>query len=403
MLGSVVERGSDTFRGMPLDVKEQHIAVFGESGSGKTVLVSSFFGPSTEPATSNDLWDLIADNPGQGARLTQNYLGMKNSSKTPSATKFMATTYSFTVRLKGAQSRQPYQGLRLGWHDYPGEWFHEEPSSEEEGKRRIETFRSLLGSDVAFLLVDGQKLLDNKGEEERYLKALVRNFRQGMLHLQDDILQDKGPLTRFPRIWIVALSKADLFPEWNVHDFHDLVMEKAGEDLAMFLETLKPMVSAPEALSVGEDFMLLSSAKFELSSAGPEPVDIDVRKQVGLDLILPVAFMLPLERIAQWMEQTQIPMTVLRAFAAGAGGFANLLTDNRQLVESLLSMIPRVGSLAARAAVPAIIDAALLVDDRLKEMNAQAREAQNNLAATLTQFKIDLERGRADGLLRRRT
>ncbi|WP_406032202.1 hypothetical protein OG801_27315 [Nocardioides sp. NBC_00163] len=224
-----------------------------------------------------------------------------------------------------------------------------------------------------------------------------------MLHLQDDILQDKGPLTRFPRIWIVALSKADLFPEWNVHDFHDLVMEKAGEDLAMFLETLKPMVSAPEALSVGEDFMLLSSAKFELSSAGPEPVDIDVRSQVGLDLILPVAFMLPLERIAQWMEQTQIPMTVLRAFATGAGGFANLLTDNRQLVELLLSMIPRVGSLAARAAVPAIIDAALLVNDRLKEMNAQAREAQNHLAATLTQFKIDLERGRADGLLRRRT
>ena len=30
-------------------VLEQHIAVFGESGSGKTVLVSSFYGATQEP------------------------------------------------------------------------------------------------------------------------------------------------------------------------------------------------------------------------------------------------------------------------------------------------------------------------------------------------------------------
>ena len=47
-------------------VREQHIAVFGESGSGKTVLVSSFFGPTQERSYSNDLWDLIADDTGQG-------------------------------------------------------------------------------------------------------------------------------------------------------------------------------------------------------------------------------------------------------------------------------------------------------------------------------------------------
>ncbi|MEI7054252.1 hypothetical protein WBG06_00425 [Nocardioides sp. CCNWLW239] len=328
---------------MPLDVKEQDIAVFGESGSGKTVLVSSFFGPTTDPASSNDLWDLIADNAGQGARLTQNYLGMKNSSRTPPATRFASTTYSFTLRLTGGQRNQRLQGLRLGWHDYPGEWFHEDPSSEEENTRRVETFRSLLGSDVAFLLVDGQKLLDHKGEEKRYLRALFSNFRQGMLRLQDEIVGDGGPLTRFPRIWIVALSKADLFPDWDVHAFHDLVIENAGDDLAKFLEAIKPMVAAPEALSVGEDFILLSSAKFEIAAAGPEPVEIDVQKQVGLDLILPVAFMLPLERIALWMEQTHIPTTLLRAFSEGAGGFANLLTENKHVVEAVLSMIPRIG------------------------------------------------------------
>ena len=50
-------------------IREQHIALFGESGSGKTVLASSFYGPSQEKASSNDLWDLVADDAGQGNRL----------------------------------------------------------------------------------------------------------------------------------------------------------------------------------------------------------------------------------------------------------------------------------------------------------------------------------------------
>jgi hypothetical protein len=45
----------------------------------------------------------------------------------------------------------------------------------------------LLRSDVAILLVDGQKLLDNAGEEERYLKSLLwavgpRGLCQNMGH-----------------------------------------------------------------------------------------------------------------------------------------------------------------------------------------------------------------------------
>lgn len=43
--------------------------------------------------------------------------------------------------------------------------------------------------------------------------------------------------------------------------------------------TLAELVETPEALPVGEDLMLLSSAKFELSSAGPEPVAIDVTER----------------------------------------------------------------------------------------------------------------------------
>ena len=314
-------------------IREQHIAVFGESGSGKTVLASSFYGPTQEKSSSNDLWDLVADDTGQGNRLYKNYLGMRDHATAPAPTRFAATTYYFSVKLKGGGNakakKRPFDILRLAWHDYPGEWFEESPSSEEEANRRVDTFRSLLRSDVALLLVDGQKLLDYKGEEERYLKSLLTNFRQGLLRLKEDLLAGEDRLVEFPRIWIIALSKADLFPDWDVYSFRDLVIWKAAEHIEHLRATLQEFVVTPEALSMGEDFMLLSSAKFELSSAGPEPVEIDVTKRVGIDLILPVASLLPLERRVQWQEKMKIPMKVLDTLADGAETLANVLIGGK--------------------------------------------------------------------------
>lgn len=65
-------------------IREQHIAVFGESGSGKTVLLSSFFGPTQEGPYSDELWDLVADDTSQGNRLYQNYVGMRDDATAPS-------------------------------------------------------------------------------------------------------------------------------------------------------------------------------------------------------------------------------------------------------------------------------------------------------------------------------
>src|SRR4051812_13709123 len=240
-------------------VREQHIAVFGESGSGKTVLASSFYGPSQEKASSNDLWDLVADDTGLGNRLLQNYLNMRDDATAPLPTRFAGTTYYFSVKLKGGGAakakKRPFDILRLAWHDYPGEWFEESPSSEEEANRRVDTFRALLRSDVALLLVDGQKLLDCKGEEERYLKSLLTNFRQRLLQLSEDLLAGDGRLDEFPRIWIIALSKADLFPDWDVRSFRDVVIWNAAEHIEQLRGTLQDFVVAPEALSMGEDFM----------------------------------------------------------------------------------------------------------------------------------------------------
>lgn len=154
---------------------EQHIAVFGESGSGKTVLVPSFYGAAQEASfLKQSLYRVVAEDIGQGARLNRNYLGMRDEARAPDLTRFAATSYAFSIKLKDppnqkASKAQPFHALRLVWHDYPGDWF-EQGASGEEARRRVDTFRSLLGSDVALLLVDGQRLLDHAGDEERYLR-----------------------------------------------------------------------------------------------------------------------------------------------------------------------------------------------------------------------------------------
>jgi len=374
---------------------EEHIAVFGGSGSGKTVLLSSFYGAAQEPAAQKEsLFRITADNTGQGNRLRQNYLGMKNRSEVPAATRFASATYAFTARLKDqndkkAAQSQKYDSLKLVWHDYPGEWFEEEPSSDEETQRRLETFRRLLRADVALILVDGQKLLDYQGEEEKYLRALFGSFCDGILRLKDDLLDEGQPLAEFPRIWIIALSKADLHPNMDVQEFKDLIIEKSAREIEQFEEILKELIALPDALSIGEDYLLLSSAKFE-------PGKIEVNERVGVDLLLPIAFILPLERLVQWRERLDIPRKML-----------DLLVDNytdlsRSLraVTKLLDGVGKFGKLLASNKVSAALDAlptlGIWLDEtgpKIKEANAKARATQQYLQAVLSQFKIDIDDG----------
>ncbi|GHH79146.1 ATP-binding protein [Promicromonospora soli] len=332
-------------------MREQHIAVFGGAGSGKTVLVSSFYGGAQEHAfLKESLFHVIADDTSQGTRLHQNYLGMKNSARVPALTRFAATPYSFTIKLKDqgdakATRARPFDALRVVWHDYPGEWFAEEPSGETEAERRLHTFRSLLRSDVALVLVDGQKLRDSAGEEEKYLKSL----------------------------------------------FWGLVVEKAGGDVTALHEVLKGMVQVPDALSMGEDFMLLSSARFT-------PDKIEVTERVGLDLLLPVASLLPLERLIQWSERFDIPRKWMDQLADNADALATALAG-ASVVTAVLNKVPKIGPALGKVALPALAEAIKLGLPKIKEANAQARANKDQLRTVLTQFRLDLEQGVEDGLL----
>lgn len=371
---------------------EQHIAVFGESGSGKTVLLSSFYGATQEPLyLQRSLFHVLADDAGQGIRLHRNYLGMRDSSRLPGVTRFAATSYRFTIRMKVApgaknQRSRPADTLRLVWHDYPGEWFEQEMSGPEEARRRIDTFRSLLRSDVALLLVDGQRLVDNVGEEERYLKSLLTNVRNGLLTLKDDLLADGKPLVEFPRIWILALSKADLVPDHTVFSFRDLVIDKAGGELDELRTVLTGLVEEGDALSVGEDFLLLSSAKFGTDK-------IEVTQRVGVEMLLPLAAMLPLERHARWRQVKHLSAKVAENLM-GAAVLAPALLGRRKYTGP-------AGHLLARIGPGVLANAATLAGERLKAANAAALTAHNYLAATLTRFRMDLEEGEEKQILLR--
>jgi hypothetical protein len=387
-----------TFTDMAAKVKEQNLAVFGESGSGKTVLLSSFYGATQEPSfRTESLYQVLADDIGQGNRLLQNYLQMRKRAKAPEANRFTATPYSFSLKLKEpgdskAAKARPFDALRLVWHDYPGEWFTEDPSSTEEAARRVETFTKLLKSDVALVLVDGQKLLDYAGEEEKYLKSLLWGIRGGLEKLKDDILTDGEPLTEFPRIWILALSKADLHPGLSAKEFQDLIIEKAAGDVSALHDTLKTFVQVPEALSLGEDFMLLSSAKFE-------PGKIELTERVGLDLILPIATMLPFERLAQWAGKFDIPLKVLGGLVDHADSLAEALAGPGKAVAArVLTKIPKVGPIIAPIAVPALAEAVKLGKSKLEQVHAQALADRDFLTAVVTQFRLDLDHGVEENL-----
>lgn len=361
--------------------------MFGESGSGKTVLLSSFYGAAQEPQyLKRNLFRIVANNIGQGNRLHKNYLGMRDSAQLPQTDHFTATSHSFSVKLKdGADARamraKPFDALRLTWHDYPGEWFEQDVSGPEEARRRVDTFRSLLRSDVALLLIDGQRLQDNSGQEERYLKALLTNFRNGLLLLKDDLLEDGKPLAEFPRIWVMALSKADLLADLDVFKFRDLLIGKVSDEIEDLRRVLSELVEGGDALSVGEDFVLLSSAKFDRDR-------IEVTERIGLELILPLAAMLPFERHLRWAQLKLLP-----------GKMAEKLISRAKALVLAAALLDRVRLPGRIGLLLSLIDpkhlnyAAKLAGDKLREAQSEALAKRDYMKAALTGFRIDLENG----------
>lgn len=382
-------------------VLEQHIAVFGESGSGKTVLLSSFYGLMAEKKTQEKTrLIVVADDTGQNDRLLQGYYGMSREGKVPPPNRFSATPYVFTARVSNPpkQKKSHVDAVRLVWHDYPGEWFHQSPSGPEEARRREETFRSLLASDVALVLIDGQQMALNAGQEEKYLKLLFTNIRNGLLPAIDAVTDSGKQLERFPRIWMFAMSKADILPNVGASELHDLVILKAAHEVDQLRRALQGAVDGNAALSVGEDFLLLSSAKFS-------PDEIDVDERVGVDLIMPIAGVLPVRRFLRWAERRQLRRRVLLEAIGPATAAAGTIAVILGQVLQWARRWPRVGVaisfLAAAISEDKIRSYLDYIDKRLNEAHSDALKDGDYIRAALAQFGMDLDDAEEKGVLLR--
>jgi hypothetical protein len=137
---------------------------------------------------------------------------------------------------------------------------------------------------------------------------------------------------------------------------------------------------------VGEDFLRLSSAKFE-------PNRIEVTERIGLDLVLPVAAMLPFERHMLWVKKQQIGAKVAQDLLAGAGALATALIGKAKFAGPKGLVAAFIGG---RANV-----ATDLGGDQLKKINSAALAKHDYMAAVLTRFALDLGDGEEKRILLR--
>jgi hypothetical protein len=183
-----------------------------------------------------------------------------------------------------------------------------------------------------------------------------------------------------------------LLPNLDVFNFRDLLIEKAGDDINELREVLAGLVEGSNALSVGEDFVLLSSAKFGADK-------IEVTKRVGLELILPLAAILPFERHVRWAQAKQIPGKVAENLLGGAGALAAALIGSKfKPAGPVGPLLKLVGLVLSKEVLDA---AAKLAGDKLREKNSEAIAKHDYMTATLTGFRMDLDKGEKEQILLR--
>lgn len=191
----------------------------------------------------------------------------------------------------------------------------------------------------------------------------------------------------------MALSKADLVPWMDVFAFRDLLVAEASEDIEALRQVLMQFAEAGEAMSVGEDFVLLSSARFGSSR-------IEVTQRVGIDLVLPIAAILPFERHTRWAQAGVLPRKVAEDLVSRAGALAAVLGFVLKIKPPgpLGVLVGLVGTVLTEKMLN---DVAAMAIERIKEANARALARKDFLAAALNRFRLDLDEGERERVMLR--
>ena len=218
----------------------------------------------------------------------------------------MFAEYSFQLQLQNPDKpseRLTPPPLRIRWYDYPGKWWTQQPNDPGEWKSRKEAIHKLLTSHVGMLVFDGAKLHTHGF---RYLRSVLVSFidevRRHKLDIEIYAPRDDGLAQMYPKHWILALSKTDLFPvNFSAKEFRESILANAGaelDELGLIIGKEKPYRWA---------FLQLSSAQGD----GSQVISAD--KPRGLELIAPIALLAPLEQIGN----ASIPKSVAKQVTKG--------------------------------------------------------------------------------------
>lgn len=213
--------------------------------------------------------------------------------------------------------------------------------------------------------------------------------------MKDDLLGKQKGFEHFPRIWIIALSKADLLPDLDVVAFRELVIEKAGGEVNSLRNVLAGYVTHDEVLAFGADFMRISSAEFL-------PNKINTNKHFGIDLILPIAAILPFQRFSRWIKLQLVPAKLATRLLSAVPTGLNVLMITLLTKGNRLRNIGLIAQFANnwlnKDTLDGIIDSA---SEQARKLSEQAAEKNDFLTAALIDFARALDEAETERYLLR--
>ncbi|MDO8329854.1 MAG: hypothetical protein Q7T36_05215 [Fluviicoccus sp.] len=278
------------------------VAFLGGRGSGKTTLMASYLGHMASSRWQKEhQYYLSAPDPSDSKRLNALFQGLVGG-QFPEATIKQAKAFRFHMHVQDCDGVP----LEIQWLDYPGEWWEREPMDAKERKLRDESLRNMVHSQVCFLVIDGAELRRNG---EKYLRAHLAHMTNEISNLLREAdsrrRRKKGHQLR-DVVWVMALSKADLFDNnLSASDFSDFVNRYAHDQL----DTLRQRLEEAGRPSFGMNYLLFSSV------LGTGQKILDINKTIGLDLIAPLAMRSLLEKELQHFERSGL---LKRIFAGSA-------------------------------------------------------------------------------------
>lgn len=281
---------------MPSGGGEIRLGVVGERGAGKTALLSSFVGFGRRASAPLDLVADPSDDRSEVPFLLHAYARLEHHQQWPERASDLkdADDFQFNVSF-GRARKSPI--LSLQWSDYPGEYLWERGrhstkqllSKDSEARAAFEAMDRVCRSDVALLLIDGERLMERG---DAYVRELVDTVHSGFRWYWNDAAPALGLTPHAPATWIIGLSKADLLgPAYTARSFSMAVTAAAGPALSAFGREFGPS-------SIGKRFIRLSAAEQQEGVPDPE-------KTIGLDWLLPLVLWATAEQWAKAVADLQ--------------------------------------------------------------------------------------------------